>query len=252
MKPLLCRVTPRVRSAQEWDPPAAPAGPCSSLAPHTCTRHPRGLPGGAHSVLTLLDSLHLPRKHRSVLTLLVLLSLSCKYRYGITDWVQAAYSQHSWTSFACSRSAVVADLSDLQCLPSHGNSDVGRAQQSHQQPCKQDPNKPAHAPLATAPADLAKSMAGLGVSSSGGMRPGVKARIQVPRLNGERMGVLATRSPHRPCPIGLSVAQVCLVPVDSPSSPPGTGSPCMQPHSLPAKATCCAHTLPHYHLLAKV
>lgn len=31
---------------------------------------------------------------------------------------------------------------------------------------------------------------------------GLKAKVQVPRLNGKRMGVLATRSPHRPSPIG--------------------------------------------------
>jgi len=30
----------------------------------------------------------------------------------------------------------------------------------------------------------------------------------VPRLNGGKRGVLATRSPHRPCPLGLSVAAV--------------------------------------------
>ncbi|GBF93273.1 hypothetical protein Rsub_06005 [Raphidocelis subcapitata] len=35
-----------------------------------------------------------------------------------------------------------------------------------------------------------------------------KAKIQVPRLNGGKMGVLATRTPHRPAPIGLSVAKV--------------------------------------------
>jgi hypothetical protein len=34
-----------------------------------------------------------------------------------------------------------------------------------------------------------------------------KAKIQVPRLNGGKMGVLATRTPHRPAPIGLSVAK---------------------------------------------
>lgn len=33
-------------------------------------------------------------------------------------------------------------------------------------------------------------------------------QVRVPRLNGERMGVFATRSPHRPCPIGLTVAKV--------------------------------------------
>ncbi|KAF7838076.1 Nef-associated protein 1 [Senna tora] len=35
-----------------------------------------------------------------------------------------------------------------------------------------------------------------------------KAKVRVPRLNGGRMGVFATRSPHRPCPIGLTVAKV--------------------------------------------
>eukprot|EP00798_Chlamydomonas_sp_ICE-L_P014442 gene14442-20450_t len=35
--------------------------------------------------------------------------------------------------------------------------------------------------------------------------------FEVPRLNGGKMGVLATRSPHRPVPIGLSVAQVIYV-----------------------------------------
>lgn len=35
-----------------------------------------------------------------------------------------------------------------------------------------------------------------------------KAKVRVPRLQGGKMGVLATRSPHRPCPIGLSVAKV--------------------------------------------
>lgn len=35
-----------------------------------------------------------------------------------------------------------------------------------------------------------------------------KAKVRVPRLQGGKMGVLATRSPHRPCPIGISVAKV--------------------------------------------
>ncbi|KAB1204192.1 Nef-associated protein 1 [Morella rubra] len=35
-----------------------------------------------------------------------------------------------------------------------------------------------------------------------------KAKVRVPRLKGGRMGVFATRSPHRPCPIGLTVARV--------------------------------------------
>ncbi|KAE9601685.1 putative TsaA-like domain-containing protein [Lupinus albus] len=37
---------------------------------------------------------------------------------------------------------------------------------------------------------------------------GFKAKVRVPRLKGGRMGVFATRSPHRPCPIGLTVAKV--------------------------------------------
>jgi len=48
---------------------------------------------------------------------------------------------------------------------------------------------------------------------AGGRPPftGLKAKIHVPRLDGARMGVLATRSPHRPNPIGLSVAEVVAV-----------------------------------------
>ncbi|PNX92770.1 putative YaeB/AF-0241 family methyltransferase, partial [Trifolium pratense] len=37
---------------------------------------------------------------------------------------------------------------------------------------------------------------------------GFKAKVRVPRLKGGRMGVFGTRSPHRPCPIGLTVAKV--------------------------------------------
>ncbi|XP_043719992.1 tRNA (adenine(37)-N6)-methyltransferase isoform X2 [Telopea speciosissima] len=35
-----------------------------------------------------------------------------------------------------------------------------------------------------------------------------KAKVRVPRLKGCKMGVFATRSPHRLCPIGLTVAKV--------------------------------------------
>ncbi|XP_059077723.1 uncharacterized protein LOC131049196 isoform X3 [Cryptomeria japonica] len=35
-----------------------------------------------------------------------------------------------------------------------------------------------------------------------------RAKVKVPRLQGGKKGVLATRSPHRPCPIGLTVAKV--------------------------------------------
>jgi tRNA (adenine37-N6)-methyltransferase len=37
---------------------------------------------------------------------------------------------------------------------------------------------------------------------------GVRSKIRVPRLNGARLGVFATRSPHRPNPIGLSIARI--------------------------------------------
>ncbi|KAJ4745073.1 tRNA (Adenine(37)-N6)-methyltransferase [Rhynchospora pubera] len=42
-------------------------------------------------------------------------------------------------------------------------------------------------------------------------RSKIKAKVRVPRLKGGKMGVLATRSPHRPCPIGLSVAKIEVV-----------------------------------------
>jgi tRNA-Thr(GGU) m(6)t(6)A37 methyltransferase TsaA len=35
-----------------------------------------------------------------------------------------------------------------------------------------------------------------------------KAKVRVPSLKGGKMGVFATRSPHRPCPIGLTLAKV--------------------------------------------
>lgn len=37
---------------------------------------------------------------------------------------------------------------------------------------------------------------------------GVKAKVAPPRLNGEKTGVFATRSPHRPCPIGMSLVKI--------------------------------------------
>ncbi|XP_020231326.1 uncharacterized protein LOC109811887 [Cajanus cajan] len=39
-------------------------------------------------------------------------------------------------------------------------------------------------------------------------KSGFKAKVRVPRLKGGRKGVFATRTPHRPCPIGLTVAKV--------------------------------------------
>lgn len=35
-----------------------------------------------------------------------------------------------------------------------------------------------------------------------------KAKVAPPRLSGERIGIFSTRSPHRPCPIGLSLVQI--------------------------------------------
>ncbi|XP_058464340.1 tRNA (adenine(37)-N6)-methyltransferase isoform X2 [Malaya genurostris] len=36
----------------------------------------------------------------------------------------------------------------------------------------------------------------------------LKSKVAPPRLGGERVGVFSTRSPHRPCPIGLSLVQL--------------------------------------------
>ena len=36
----------------------------------------------------------------------------------------------------------------------------------------------------------------------------VKSKIAPPRLDGERLGLFATRSPHRPVPIGLSLVKL--------------------------------------------
>lgn len=73
---------------------------------------------------------------------------------------------------------------------------------------------PAGCPCAThntLHADLAKLLAARAHSGSckqAAHSAGVKSHVKVPRLNGGKMGVLATRSPHRPVPIGLSTAQV--------------------------------------------
>lgn len=48
----------------------------------------------------------------------------------------------------------------------------------------------------------------------GQRRTTARAKIRVPRLNGEKRGCLATRTPHRPCnscPIGLSLVEVLRV-----------------------------------------
>lgn len=44
-----------------------------------------------------------------------------------------------------------------------------------------------------------------------GPRTTTRGKIRVPRLNGEKRGCLATRTPHRPCPIGLSLVEIVSV-----------------------------------------
>ncbi|XP_043276871.1 tRNA (adenine(37)-N6)-methyltransferase isoform X2 [Venturia canescens] len=39
----------------------------------------------------------------------------------------------------------------------------------------------------------------------------VRAKVAPPRLNGVRTGVFSTRSPHRPCPIGLSLVKIVRI-----------------------------------------
>jgi len=43
----------------------------------------------------------------------------------------------------------------------------------------------------------------------------VKAKVSPPRLNGDRVGLFATRTPHRPNPIGLSAAQIVRIEGDT-------------------------------------
>lgn len=39
----------------------------------------------------------------------------------------------------------------------------------------------------------------------------VRAKVAPPRLNGTKTGVFSTRSPHRPCPIGLSLVKITAI-----------------------------------------
>ncbi len=48
-----------------------------------------------------------------------------------------------------------------------------------------------------------------------GRDKGIKGKVSVPRLNGEKVGWMATRSPHRANPIGLSTARIISVDVDA-------------------------------------
>eukprot|EP00879_Flechtneria_rotunda_P027102 GHRR01028970.1.p1 GENE.GHRR01028970.1~~GHRR01028970.1.p1 ORF type:complete len:299 (+),score=98.27 GHRR01028970.1:39-935(+) len=63
-------------------------------------------------------------------------------------------------------------------------------------------------------ADMGKLVAARSTSSNQRQQAqmaGVKSSTRVPRLNGAKMGVLATRTPHRPVPIGLSTARIVEV-----------------------------------------
>ncbi|KAL1514939.1 hypothetical protein AB1Y20_004015 [Prymnesium parvum] len=48
-------------------------------------------------------------------------------------------------------------------------------------------------------------------SSAGGSAGQLRAKVHPPGLGGERIGLFATRTPHRPSPIGLTVAQLLEV-----------------------------------------
>lgn len=52
----------------------------------------------------------------------------------------------------------------------------------------------------------APASAGAGVDA--GHQLGVNAKVQPPRLGGRRVGLFATRTPHRPNPIGLSLVRI--------------------------------------------
>ena len=43
----------------------------------------------------------------------------------------------------------------------------------------------------------------------------VPPMVKPPRLNGAKVGVFASRAPHRPCPIGLTLARLCAVQGDT-------------------------------------
>lgn len=43
----------------------------------------------------------------------------------------------------------------------------------------------------------------------------VPPMVKPPRLNGAKVGVFASRAPHRPCPIGLTLARLCQVQGDT-------------------------------------
>ena len=50
-----------------------------------------------------------------------------------------------------------------------------------------------------------------GQTRGGQSRTTSRAKVRVPRLNGEAAGVFATRTHHRPLPVGLSLVEVYAV-----------------------------------------
>jgi len=54
--------------------------------------------------------------------------------------------------------------------------------------------------------DLARTL-----GSNANKKTTVRGKIRVPKLNGEKRGCLATRTPHRPCPVGLSLVEIVRV-----------------------------------------
>lgn len=54
---------------------------------------------------------------------------------------------------------------------------------------------------------------GAGAAGQDQKRSTARAKVRVPRLNGGKRGVLATRTPHRPAPVGLSLAAIRAVDV---------------------------------------
>jgi len=48
--------------------------------------------------------------------------------------------------------------------------------------------------------------------------PHRKTKVAPPRLGGTKLGVFATRAPHRPCPIGLSLVKLNRIEGEKPDS----------------------------------
>ena len=58
---------------------------------------------------------------------------------------------------------------------------------------------------------VAQQQQGAGAAAARPQGQRIKSRVAVPRLDGDTRGVFATRTPHRPVPIGLSLGRLRLV-----------------------------------------